>query len=438
MLSDTPEITTKHSISSAGDLHDATPVLASTLGRQRRASSDGTAADSSEEGGAGRQNRPGEKQVVRDEVAPAPPGPPAGGPPFKKFGHKCESQALCMWEGPCDRADTMNDTMQSTIRHFSSSTSLGSAVVTAGINNRNGNSLNGSSIGRLGFFEGDVADYPDEASVIHAVVENELWGVVVVNADATVQLQAARQSGNSMYDPRSAIGFYYAQARMENAINGYLVPITSSLLTQTTERWASQSIAEYYFTFVFAMAFNVVREIIGPKLTLRSYLAFRLIVPVVVYAWLALNLAMINLPFKLPFDAKFTYAGGFFLWWMVLYAGMLAVGFALEFCIVLLTPRFVAFALLPIIIVQVSVVSLPHELQPRLYRYGVATPFYRVSNAVRTIIFNTKNDIGVDFGILLGWTVLSMITVSALTTLFRRKEEKKEQAEREKAAVGNA
>jgi hypothetical protein len=42
------------------------------------------------------------------------------------------------------------------------------------------------------------------------------------------------------------------------------------------------------------MAFNVVREIIGPKLTLRSYLAFRLIVPVVVYAWLALNLAMVR------------------------------------------------------------------------------------------------------------------------------------------------
>lgn len=118
MLSDTPEITTKHSISSAGDLHDATPVLASTLGRQRRASSDGTAADSSEEGGAGRHDRPGEKQVVRDEVAPAPPGPPAGGPPFKKFGHKCGSQAFYIWEGPRDRADTMNDTMQSTIRHL--------------------------------------------------------------------------------------------------------------------------------------------------------------------------------------------------------------------------------------------------------------------------------------------------------------------------------
>lgn len=83
---------------------------------------------------------------------------------------------------------------------------------------------------------------------------------------------------------------------------------------------------------------------------------------------------------------------------------------------------------------QVSVVSLPHELQPRLYRYGVATPFYRVSNAVRTIIFNTKNDVGLDFGILLAWGLLSAFTVAGLTVLFRRREVKKDRAEQEKAA----
>lgn len=64
-------------------------------------------------------------------------------------------------------------------RDSSSATSLGSAVVSAGNNNRNGNALNGSHVGRLGFFEGDIAKYPDEASVVHAVVENEYWGVVV-------------------------------------------------------------------------------------------------------------------------------------------------------------------------------------------------------------------------------------------------------------------
>jgi uncharacterized protein (UPF0333 family) len=73
-------------------------------------------------------------------------------------------------------------------------------------------------------------------------------------------------------------------------------------------------------------------------------------------------------------------------------------------------------------------------LQPRLYRYGVATPFYRVSNAVRTIIFNTKNDVGLDFGILLAWGLLSAITVAGLTVLFRRREVQKDRVEQEKNA----
>jgi hypothetical protein len=68
----------------------------------------------------------------------------------------------------------------------------------------------------------------------------------------------------------------------------------------------------------------------------------------------------------------------------------------------------------------------------------VATPFFRVSNAVRTIIFNTKNEIGLDVGILLAWAVLSVCTVTLLTTVFRRREVKKEQAEREVAAGGKA
>ncbi|KAJ9098099.1 hypothetical protein QFC21_004428 [Naganishia friedmannii] len=313
----TPGISTKHSIGSAGDLHDATPVLASIQGRQRRASSDDTAADSSEEGGAGRGDRVGEKQAVREDVVPAVSGPPASGPPFRKFGHKFSDPeiapirkvalkiiiiyvglltvgkygtpwhaparadknnagllvmwlALPMYWGSFWKASTHSENLTVMIlnRDSPSSTSLGSAVVTAGINNRNGNALNGSLVGRLGFFEGDVSSYPDEASVVHAVVENDYWGVVVgkpfshlfnsrttgflytshahtVNTDATARLQAARQIGNSTYDPRSAIGFYYAQGRMENAVNGYLVPIASSVLTQAAERWAIQSISEY-------------------------------------------------------------------------------------------------------------------------------------------------------------------------------------------------
>ena len=68
------------------------------------------------------------------------------------------------------------------------------------------------------------------------------------------------------------------------------------------------------------------------------------------------------------------------------------------------------------------VASLPHELQVGIFRYGVAMPFYNVSRVVRTIIFDTKNEIGKNIGILLAWTAVSMITVSLATLITRRKE----------------
>jgi hypothetical protein len=100
---------------------------------------------------------------------------------------------------------------------------------------------------------------------------------------------------------------------------------------------------------------------------------------------------------------------------------MASVGLACEFMITVLGPKFIAFFLIPLIIANVSVVSLPHELQPWIYRYGVAMPFYNCSKAVRTIIFNTKNEIGQNVGILIAWVVLSIITTTVATYLYRCK-----------------
>lgn len=78
----TPAIEPKHSIESAGDLHDATPVLATSHERRHTSSSDGTRA-------AEDDMHKGEKQPqvlggVVDSSAPR-------GSPFKKFGHNCQS-----------------------------------------------------------------------------------------------------------------------------------------------------------------------------------------------------------------------------------------------------------------------------------------------------------------------------------------------------------
>ena len=38
-----------------------------------------------------------------------------------------------------------------------------------------------------------------------------------------------------------------------------------------------------------------------------------------------------------------------------------------------------------------SVSFLPIEVLPAIFRYGYATPFYNVSRAVKTIVFDTRN-----------------------------------------------
>ena len=45
-----------------------------------------------------------------------------------------------------------------------------------------------------------------------------------------------------------------------------------------------------------------------------------------------------------------------------------------------------------------------------------------MSQAVRTIIFNTKNHLGRNFGVLLAWVALSLITLPLLQYLVRRRE----------------
>jgi hypothetical protein len=101
--------------------------------------------------------------------------------------------------------------------------------------------------------------------------------------------------------------------------------------------------------------------------------------------------------------------GGFVVYWMMMWLGMCALGLALDAMLIALTVRFMAYFMILLIICKysrlpfvarlltalftanVSVVVLPVEIQPTIYRYGYAMPFYNVNQGVRTILFGTKN-----------------------------------------------
>lgn len=294
----------------------------------------------------------------------------------------------------------------------------------------------------LNYFATDPSEFPTAADVAHDIVEEGAWASIVINAGVSDALLSARENGNSSWSGLSVIDVYYAQARQETAINSYLIPFIQQALTQLSFEYNTQSAATYLqdninnatalslvaqapttitnavwfsmnnlrpydqpvaqaitlvgliymliFSFIMTMSNNAVREIIAPFLTTRSYIIYRLVSPLSLYFPVSFFFAMVNLPFKIDFGAHFTYAGGFFLWWFALFLGMAAVGLSTEAAITVLGPKFMAFFLVPLIIVNVSVVSLPHELQPWIYRYGVAMPFSNCSHIVRTVSFTSS------------------------------------------------
>ncbi|KAG9047650.1 hypothetical protein FS837_001778 [Tulasnella sp. UAMH 9824] len=330
----------------------------------------------------------------------------------------------------------------------------------------------------------DSSSLPSNDDVAYAVVDEEVWAAVVVNSDATALLNSARSSGNSSYDPRTAVIFYYNQGRNEIAANSFIVPYTTALLQSTLTAFNAKTNAQYFaalangaddarqtamttisqapqtvsqpfsyqavnlrpytktasqavllvgqiyiiiLSFMITMTHDFARGIISPFLRFKSYARMRVFVPLVAYIPLSFSYAMINLPFKITFGAKYSYAGGFFLFWVFVYMGMAALGLATEAMITFLTPRFIAYFLIALIISNVSVASVPIVLQPSFYRYGYGFPVFNIAEAVRTIVFNTKNHMGVNAGVLLAWVVLSMITVPLFTWLVRRKDEQAEQ-----------
>ena len=90
------------------------------------------------------------------------------------------------------------------------------------------------------------------------------------------------------------------------------------------------------------------RGIIGPFLNTAALIRLRIITPLIIYLPVSLIYAMISLPFKIPFGAKYSYAGGFFLFQIMVYVGMAALGLACEAAITIVGPQFFPFFMLPL------------------------------------------------------------------------------------------
>ncbi|TFY73045.1 hypothetical protein EWM64_g10967, partial [Hericium alpestre] len=165
------------------------------------------------------------------------------------------------------------------------------------------------------------------------------------------------------------------------------------------------------------------RAAIQDRLTLRALLLMRIIIPIIAYFIISCFYSLLNLAFQVPFNRWYGHSG-FVIYWMMSWLGMAALGLAVEAMITLLTIRFVPFFLVLWLIVNVSVCFYPIPLLPGVFRYGYAMPFYNVQRAVRTIVFGTKNQLGLNFGVQIAWIAVSLVSI-VLIQAWRRWEERK-------------
>ncbi|KAJ6537651.1 hypothetical protein B0H19DRAFT_961885 [Mycena capillaripes] len=316
----------------------------------------------------------------------------------------------------------------------------------------------------------DASQFPEGISQLrNAIVQEKTWYAVTINSGASDNLSAAVSAIDGSYNSSMALTFMGSEARNENIYRlhsrmvsaqleaithqftlQFIKNISSSSNVATILSTAPQLIARpIYFTvenirpfdvavasavtfvgliYLLILSFFIVMVSTGARdasglekrLTLGSLIRVRIATSFVAYFFISLFYTLLSRAFQLPFDRQFGSAG-IVVFWMLNWMGMLACGLALEAMITLLSVRFVPFFLIIWIISNVSVSVFPLQVLPHLYRYGYAFPFYNISRAVRSIIFATKNDVGMNFGVLIAWIVLSCLTLPLFQWFMRRR-----------------
>ncbi|VDC07685.1 unnamed protein product [Peniophora sp. CBMAI 1063] len=296
----------------------------------------------------------------------------------------------------------------------------------------------------------------------YLVNQERAWLIIQINAGASANLTAAAQSADATYNGSLAVTLYGDEARNEDAYDTVILPQAQGILQQTVEQFAAQYVAQLpgqgvnvtalaaqapsiltlpigfternlrpfdvpvataveFVGLIYLLVISFILSLIhwGARveathledhLSFTSLIAARIVNPFIIYFFMTLFYALISRGFQAPFS-RFYGPAGFLIYWMMCWMGMSALGFATESVITLTTPRLIPFFLLIWIISNVSTALLPIDLLPGFYRYGYAMPFYNVSRTVRALIFGTRNQIGLNFGVQFAWIGVSIIGI---------------------------
>ncbi|MBA7489573.1 hypothetical protein ES702_00107 [subsurface metagenome] len=192
-----------------------------------------------------------------------------------------------------------------------------------------------------------------------------------------------------------------------------------------------------------------------PPLKFPQLILYRWCATMTAYFFLAMSYSLVSLAFQIPFSnspplepsilnvngkwspyepvANANYLGHatFFVYFLLNFVGMAALGLTCEnmamFLSALSPLPFSALFLIWWVITNVSTAFYAIELASGFYRWGYAWPLRHIVAGSKTLVFGTRSDLGLNFGVLLAWVAVGSLLFPVACWVMRWKAMKDRQ-----------
>jgi hypothetical protein len=189
-----------------------------------------------------------------------------------------------------------------------------------------------------------------------------------------------------------------------------------------------------FFSFAFFMPthFRFLSQLGGKHRVYFGHLViWKYVSTTSAYFFMSLAYSLVPLAFQIPFSngpASHTEPAlnpnayghaSFFIYWMINFMGMCALGLACENVAMFIGQPYTAFWLIFWVISNVATSFYPIEVAPAFYTYGYAFPLHSIVEATKIILFDVHSTMGLHVGILLSWWAVNTAVFPLAAWWFR-------------------
>lgn len=298
-------------------------------------------------------------------------------------------------------------------------------------------------------------------SVFNSANEQVAWGILAIPPNATANLIDA-VANNGVYNSSNAATFYAPQGR-SLMVQEFMVPMIVTLnntwTTQFSDWFVSNLTTQYsqsqigrllvenkdlintpvqisivdtapvrsdvstailsvglifliIVSFFQIPNFAQIQLMLLGKVPFYQYMLYRPFFNMLTILILSLAFSLVSVAFQQDFSAHFGPQRGFMIYWMINFMAMWSLGGVSENIagpLMAFHPPALGFWLIFWVVLNASTGMYPLELSPAVFRIGRALPVYNAQMAIRTVLFGTKNNLGMNFGIFAGWAVVNWV-----------------------------